>query len=391
MQENLTLVDLFCGAGGLSEGFKQAGFETLLGVDRDPWALRTFEKYHGNALNHNVNDLSADRIMKEIGHREVTVLSGGPPCQAFSTIGAPKLKSMGRSINRKHPLNTLYREFLRIVTELQPKFFIMENVSRMFSMADGAIKKEIESEMGKKYNVTFYREDVVNFGVPQYRTRVLAIGNRLGIPNPALNHTHHDPLKRWTKGRKPYVTVRDAISDLPKIHDGEGEVVMQYPRNKNLTLYQMERRRGSSGVFDHVARKHNERDLEIFSLLKPGQMIKDLPKRYNPYRKDIFQDRFKKLPWDGPSSTIIAHLSKDGLMHAHPDKRQNRSITPREAARIQSFDDKYVFEGERTHQFVQIGNAVPPLFARAIAAEIRNLLELKMEVKLMHKIKRSSY
>jgi DNA (cytosine-5)-methyltransferase 1 len=387
LYNKLSVVDLFCGAGGLSEGFKQAGFEALLGVDRDPWALRTFEKYHGKALNYNVADLSADKILKEVGHREVTVLSGGPPCQAFSTIGAPKLKSMGRSINRKHPLNTLYREFLRIVTELQPKFFIMENVSRMFSMADGAIKKEIENELGSKYHVTFYREDVVNFGVPQYRTRVLAIGNRLGIQNPTLCHTHHDPLKGGSKGSKPHVTVRDAISDLPKIHDGDGEEIMSYPKNKNLTQYQFDRRRGSNGVFDHVARKHNERDLEIFSLLKPGQMIKDLPKRYNPYRKDIFQDRFKKLPWDNPSSTIIAHLSKDGLMHAHPDREQNRSITPREAARIQSFDDKYVFEGERTHQFVQIGNAVPPLFAKAIAEEIKELLKIKLEVNLVKKMR----
>jgi len=389
LKANLTLVDIFCGAGGLSEGFRQSGFESLLGVDRDPWALRTYEKYHGKVLNRNIEDLAADKILKEIGNSEITILAGGPPCQAFSTIGVPKLQSMGRSTNRKHPLNTLYREFLRLVTDLRPKFFVMENVSRMFSLADGVIKKEIENELGKKYHVTFYRENVSDFGVPQFRTRVLAIGNRLGLENPVLHHTHHDPLREEPKGRKPHVTVRDAISDLPKIRDGEGAEFMEYAKNEPLVQYQLERRRGSTGVLQHVARKHNERDLEIFSLLKPGQTIKDLPKRYNPYRRDIFQDRFKKLPWDKPSHTIIAHLSKDGLMHAHPDKKQNRSITPREAARIQSFDDKYVFEGERTHQFIQIGNAVPPLFAKAIAEEIRNLLEMKLEIKHNRSVKQA--
>ncbi|MGC1709655.1 MAG: DNA cytosine methyltransferase [Nitrosotalea sp.] len=387
MRENLSLVDLFCGAGGLSEGFKQVGFEALLGVDRDPWALRTFSKYHGKALNHNIEDLSADRIFKEINHREVSVLAGGPPCQAFSTIGVPKLKSMGRSINRKHPLNTLYREFLRLVTELRPKFFIMENVSRMFSLADGAIKTEIENELKGRYNVTFYLEEVANFGVPQFRTRVLAIGNKLGLQNPVLKHSHYDPLKeKDSKGKKPYETVCSAISDLPKMHAGEGREFSAYPYTENLSHYQTKMRQGSDGIHGHVARTHNERDLEIFHLLKPGQWIKDLPKRYNPYRKDIFQDRFKKMPWDRPSSTIIAHLSKDGLMHIHPDTKQNRSITPREAARLQSFGDNYVFEGPRTKQFIQIGNAVPPLFAKSIAESIKELLEIKLEVRARRKL-----
>lgn len=119
----------------------------------------------------------------------------------------------------------------------------------------------------------------------------------------------------------------------------------------------------------------------MFRVRKPGQWIRDLPKGTNPYRDDIFQDRFKKLPWNAPSYTIIAHLSKDGLMHIHPDGRQNRSITPREAARLQSFSDKYIFEGTRTKQFVQIGNAVPPFFARAITKSIKNTIEQTIAVR----------
>ena len=383
MRPKLTAVDIFCGAGGLSEGFKQVGFETLLGIDCDPWSVKTYEKYHGKAIQCKIEELSVDRFRKETDESEITVLAGGPPCQAFSTIACAKLRSMGISTNTKHPLNKLYKDFFRFVIGLQPKFFVMENVPRMFSLEDGIIKKEIELELDGKYNVSFYHEQVANFGVPQFRKRVLAIGNRLGLPNPILKHTNYDPLEvNLNDGRKPYETVRTAISDLPKIKCGEGFDFIEYSNNGKLTEYQKEMRKDSNGIHDHVARTHNERDLKIFSMLKPGQWISDLPKNYNPYRKDIFQDRFKKLLWDRSSYTIIAHISKDGLMHIHPDKKQNRSITPREAARLQSFSDNYVFEGSRTKQFIQIGNAVPPLFSRAIAKGILESMIVKHKIEL---------
>lgn len=381
MQSKLTLVDLFCGAGGLSQGFKECGFQTLLGVDYDPAAVKTFEKNHGKCLRGRIEDISSNEIKKEINYKEITVLAGGPPCQAFSTIACAKLRSMGRSTNTRNPLNKLYKEFFRLVKDLKPKFFVMENVPRMFSMQEGIIKKEIELELDGMYNVNFYNEQVADFGVPQFRKRVLAIGNNLGLPNPILKHTHYDPLVGNPKdGRIPNETVRSAISDLPKIKCNEGLDFVKYSDKKKLSNYQKNMRKDSCGFYDHIARVHNERDLEIFSLLKPGQWIRDLPKHYNPYRKDIFKDRFKKLPWDRPSYTIIAHISKDGLMHIHPDKKQNRSITPREAARLQSFSDGYLFEGTHTQQFVQIGNAVPPIFARAIADGIIKSLLVKCQI-----------
>lgn len=377
-EPTLTVVDLFCGAGGMSDGFRKAGFKVLLGVDCDPWAVKTYRKYHGKAIECRIEEITANRIRKEIGNREITVLAGGPPCQAFSHVAMPKLKNLGRSTTRSHPLNKLYKDFLRLVKDLQPPFFVIENVGRMFSMSDGAIRKEIEKELEGKYNVSFYYENVVNFGVPQSRKRGLAIGNRIGVSNPVLEHTHFDPEKEIPQGKKVFETIRTAISDLPKIKADGGNEFMPYPKAKKLSDYAQERRNGSAGIYHHTARYHSKRDLKIFKMLKPGQHIGQLPKKYNPYRKDIFEDKFKKQSWKKPSSTILAHLSKDGLMFIHPDGTQNRSFTPREAARLQSFDDMYIFEGPRTKQFIQIGNAVPPLFARSIANAIMESMKIKV-------------
>lgn len=376
MRSDYTVVDLFCGAGGMSEGFSQAGYEPLLGIDCEQWAVKTFERCHGRAICESIENISVSRLIREIHGREVTVLAGGPPCQAFSTIACAKLRSMGRSTTTRHPLNALYKEFFRLVKGTKPKFFVMENVPRMFSIDDGTVKHEIERELKGKYRVSFYSEDVVSFGVPQFRKRVLAIGNRLGLKNPPLQHTHFSSHVAKQNGKKPFVTVRAAISDMPRLQASNGQSFIPYRNRKHLADYQKKMRKSSDGFYGHIARPHNKRDLGIFSLLKPGQWIKDLPKGTNPYREDIFQDRFKKLPWNAPSNTIIAHLSKDGLMHIHPDRGQNRSITPREAARLQSFPDKYIFEGPMTKQYVQIGNAVPPLFARAVAKAIKKSMEI---------------
>jgi len=367
----------------MSEGFRQAGFEVLLGVDCDPFSVKTFQRNHGKAIQCKIENLTANRIRKEVEGRKITALIACPPCTAFSTIAVAKLRSLNKSANRRNPLNKLYREVLRLVKDLQPPFFVIENVARMFSISDGTIKKEIESELKRHYKVSFYLDDVKNFGVPQSRKRGVIIGNNLGIPNPVLRQTHYDPRKEDTSGgRKPYETVRSAISDLPRITIGKGAEFMKYSSASSLTQYQRQRRKGSRGVYHHTAREHNQRDLKIFKMLRPGTCIKDLPKRYNPYRKDAFPDRFKKQPWNRPSSTIIAHLCKDGLMHIHPDGRQNRTITARESARLQSFDDSYFFEGPRTKQYIQIGNAVPPLFARKIATSILDSMTIKNRVKI---------
>jgi DNA (cytosine-5)-methyltransferase 1 len=374
--DRLTVADIFCGAGGLSEGFKQAGYEIIFGVDSDESAITTYTNQHGCGLVSKIEKIDANFIKKETGHSRVDIIVGGPPCQGFSTVAVGKLKSIGKPRTVKHPLNQLYKEFIRLILELKPSFFVMENVRRMASIEDGVIKKSIERDLKNIYNVDFYDHDIVKFGVPQSRKRCLVIGNRLGLPNPQLDQTHFDPESvKIPEGGKPYETVRSAISDLPFIHAGEGEEFCRYLKPA-ITQYQLERRRKSKGIHNHIARMHNKRDLRIFSMLKPGQWISDLPDRFNPYRKDIFQDKYKKQHWDRPASTILAHLAKDGLMFIHPDRKQNRSLTPREAARLQSFNDSYIFHGNRTSQYRQIGNAVPPLFAKVIAEAIMESMKI---------------
>lgn len=365
-------MDLFCGAGGLSEGFRQAGFDVKLGIDTDKWAVRTFRKHQGNARKKNIENVDAEYIYKYAGSRGIDVLIGGPPCQAFSSVAVAKWRQLGMPSTMDHPMNRLYAEFLRLVLEIKPKFFVMENVERMLSIDEGAVRTDIEMQLRKTYNISFYKFDVADFGVPQHRKRALVIGNSIGVPGPVIEPTHSDR----DRTKLPHVSVGEAISDLPSLRAGEGCQRMKYPYRKHISQYAAERRNDCRWVYNHVARAHNKRDLRIFRMLRPGQWIKDLPPQFNPYRKDIFLDKYKKQPNTRPSSTILAHLSKDGLMFIHPDRRQNRSFTAREAARLQSFDDNYVFLGPRTKQFIQIGNAVPPLFARHIANAIKNSLEV---------------
>jgi len=393
IQKSLTYAEIFAAPGGLSLGFKLAGFRILAGVDSDPDGLKTFSRNfrHARVLHREAQSLHGDELLDAMGlsRGELDVIGGGPPCQGFSAVGRVKIASLVRKNIWKlqngnprlidDPRNLLYKEFIRLVKECQPKFFVMENVKGITSYRYGALMKEIkdEFEVGDEsgigsYTVDYRQFDAAEFSVPQHRKRIFFVGNRLGMPNPFPEN-----IVRVKEGVNcgDYVSVWDAIGDLPRLRAGSGREIMQYDR---LTFhkYQDWARKNSSKVFNHVARPHTSRDLETFRQMSPGDKWKDLPQEFKDkygYRDDIFDDKFKRL-WkkEGSAWTITAHLCKDGYVYIHPT--QSRTITVREAARLQSFPDRFVFEGSRTSQFRQVGNAVPPLMARAIALSVKKAL-----------------
>jgi len=408
MKERFTFIDLFAAPGGMSLGFEMATFKSIAAVDVDEKGMITYSQNFPEAktIVEDIRKLSSDELMKraEISRGEIDVIIGGPPCQGFSTIGRVKIASLVKegvwSLRNSHPRfiddprNVLYREFVRIVRDLRPAFFVMENVPGMMSYRNGEIVREIIEDFKKiGYRTEARILNAVRFGVPQVRKRVFFIGTRLsGVkvrwPRPA----HGDPniirttLEHFTDigvGLKPPVTVWEAIGDLPDPVLGKTRLADQpIPYNKPpFCEYQKFMREWGGGppdgkVHNHVARHHNERDVRVFSMMKEGMWWKDLPpdiKKMYGYRDDIFHDKIKKLRKDRPSWTVVAHLYKDGYMYVHPT--QPRTITVREAARLQSFPDRFIFRGSRTDQFKQVGNVVPPLLAKAVADELREILE----------------
>jgi len=366
----------------MSLGFTEAGYQIVAAVDRDQWGCKT--------LSHNLTPSGTLVIQGDIEqlviHGRVDVVVGGPPCQSFSLVGRAKINFLTREGKRERFIddarNALYQHFVRIVHAVQPQFFVMENVPGIVSFDNGRIKEQILDD----FEEIGFRTDVqtlnsADFGVPQIRKRAVFIGNRIDVENPLAKKTHIDPSNVQTtldariRGIRPFATVFDAISDLPAIQPGQGEDETLYPHVEYLTPFQRWAREGSVNLYNHVARWHSQRDRRLFKRLEEGEKLTDLPKSLRPYRWDIFADKIKKQRWNRPSSAIVAHMQKDGLMYVHPDREQARSFTPREAARIQSFRDRYRFLGPMTQQFRQIGNAVPPLAATAIALAIKPLLE----------------
>ena len=411
---SFTTIDLFCAPGGLTLGFEMAGFTSLLGVDKNHDGMLT---YHHNfpkarAITADIKEeMDSKRLMNEAGIEEgqIDVIIGGPPCQGFSNIGRVKIASLVRegvwdlSTARPRfiddPRNVLYKEFIRIVRDLRPKFFVMENVPGMKSYRNG----EIVDEIIEDFNAVGYFTDsrvlnAVEYGVPQKRKRIIFIGTPLKgleISWPRPTHfdfdagittldkfieTYEQGGRKRRKEAKPCVTVWEAIGDLPDPVPGRhglGDLPLDYDKPVDEDeRYARWARRGSNKVHNHITRQHSSRDVKVFSIMEEGMWWKDLPrsaKKLYGYRDDIFHDKMKRLYRKKPSWTVVAHLYKDGYMYIHPT--QPRSITVREAARLQSFPDRFIFMTSRTSQFRQVGNAVPPLLARAVAMEVRGMLE----------------
>jgi len=385
--KRLTLIDLFSGCGGFSLGMERAGFSCLAAVDFNPEAVAVFRRNFAHVpqvLDKDLTKFPPAELAKLLGTDSVDAIVGGPPCQGFSTVRQVDGTNNGTRMVQDER-RYLYREFLRYVEFFEPKVFVMENVLGIRSASEGEYFVRVQKEArALGYRVHAQVEDCVELGLPQKRRRQLFIGTRLGLTDyfrseliAAPRACDHPPL--W-----------EAIGDLPAVKAGEGEESCDYDMERRKGhierfgrryLYSVLEIERAANLTAHRARPHSERDLRDFLLLKEGENSAEAIRRgvefEFPYDKTTFKDRYTRQSRWKACSTIVAHLSKDGLMFIHPT--QNRSLTPREAARIQSFPDWFEFPIARTHQFRVIGNAVPPLVSEAIGIAVKSYIEKTMK------------
>jgi DNA (cytosine-5)-methyltransferase 1 len=387
MPVTYTFIDLFCGCGGFSLGFTRAGFQCLAAVDFNEEAVKVFQENLPdvpNVLKRDLKKFTAPELSELIGGAPVDVVIGGPPCQGFSTARQRDGANHGIRLvhdSRRH----LYEEFLNYVGFFQPKIFVMENVLGIRTASEGEYFTKVQRDAREiGYRVLATIEDAPKLGVPQKRRRQLFIGTRLDLP------TYFRGELKASPRAKIEPSLWEAIGDLPIIRAGHGEEEREYNMKRRKTFRTRFDSRYLDSVLEidraqkltaHRARPHSKRDLRDFSKLKEGQssavaMRKGVAFEF-PYDKTTFEDRFTRQSRWAACSTIVAHLSKDGLMFIHPT--QNRSLTPREAARVQSFPDWFKFSVARTHQFRLIGNAVPPLVGEAVALAVKSHLEICMK------------
>lgn len=345
---NYNAIDLFCGAGGLSYGFERAGFNILLGIDNDQKALEVFEKNHNGAKSicGDITQIGYDDIKKIIKDQRIDIIVGGPPCQGMSLSGPRKFDD---------PRNKLYLSYIRIVDEIKPRAFVIENVPGLVSLFGGQIKDSIiEKFTAMGYKVKYQILCAADYGVPQSRKRVVFVGTR------------EDVEFEYPKKHDTQVTCKMALSDLPALEDELGEEISEYataPENE----YQKLMRARSEVVHNHVAAAHSEKVKKIIAMVPDGCNYKSLPEEYRNSRN--FHVAWTRFASDKPAPTIDT-----GHRH-HFHYKYNRVPTVRECARLQSFPDDFVFLGNKTQQFRQVGNAVPPLMAQAIAEQVQAMLE----------------
>ncbi len=363
-------LDLFCGAGGLSLGLKEAGFSVVAAADSDATALESHAHNIGGLVWHgDLSDPSGFLSqLKAWGIEEADLVAGGPPCQPFSRAGASKIRSLVRDGKRPEsdPRANLWRSFFEIVDVLKPKGVLFENVPEFTSAREGSILLEFLEELNSRGFQP--HPDVVEawrYGVPQHRKRFFVIALRKGMKF------------EWPKPQTVTCTLGDAIEDLPRVEAGQYKETLVYEQPENATAITKWFRDGLTGaerevVHDHITRGVRPDDAEIFAILEPTQKYRDIPSHLQRYRADIFDDRYYRLSMKHLSRSITAHLAKDGYGFIHPEI--DRTISIRESARIQTFPDRFRFAGHPTTRFRQIGNAVPPLLARSIGVAVAESL-----------------
>ena len=384
-----TSIDLFCGCGGFSLGLKQAGFELLAAIDHDPKAIEVFKANFQDidpefVLQRDLTTYNPEDLEVLIGTDRVDIIVGGPPCQGFSNARQNQGANHGPRFV-EDPRRMLYQDFLRFVKHFQPSIFVMENVLGIRTCEGGQYFDRVHDEAQELgYEVRALVIKASDYGVPQKRQRQLFIGTKVPVRLPAL----WEIPSLWESGQ---VTLGHAIGDLPPVRVGSGKDPRKYDlqlRKKHYAKYcghwhrQVLEINLADELTGHRARYHSLRDLDVFAQLKPGEHATQAEKRLGrlldfPYNRGTFHDRYTRQHRDELCSTIVAHLAKDGLMFIHPT--QNRSLTVREAARVQTFPDWFHFPVARTHQFRLIGNAVPPLVARAIATSLASKIAGRTE------------
>ena len=365
----MKLIDLFAGCGGLSLGFEMAGFKIPVAIEKDEWASETYRFNHKNT-KVITGDITKINDFKDVYDGEIDGIIGGPPCQGFSLSG---------NRDKNDPRNSLFMEFVRFVEHYNPKFFVMENVEGILSMRtknNVLVKELIFSEFTSRgYNVDVKKMNAAEYGVPQSRNRVIFIGIRNDLK---FDKNLLYPTPKYFGDKQ--ITIENAIMDLPQIKSGEGTEISDYDK-KPTNAYQKWARKGSEKLYNHVAMRHTARLIERFSKIGFGQSVADVSEEYQQRKrgnanvvsgKVYSQNNMRPYP-NKPSPTIPASFQSNFI---HP--YLNRNYTAREGARLQSFPDTYIFCGKRTtmsweknlSQYQQIGNAVPPLFAKAIADNI---------------------
>ena len=403
--KNLNFIDLFAGASGMSEGFINAGFNPVSHIEMNPEACQTIKTrsaYHylkskGNlnpyyqyikgeiskeefyknipieildsVLNVEINDETISNLFDKIKQsgKKIDLIIGGPPCQAYSL-----LRRHQEDIEND-PRNKLYIQYGRFLKEFKPKAFVFENVPGLLTANKGEHFRNLKAYFRRLgYEVYHDTLSADDYGVLQARKRIIIVGwskdNDYGFPEfEKINQKH---------------TVNDILNDLPKLKPGEGHKTTKYTENKNEYLEKFELRNGVDFVTQHISRPHNQQDLAIYKTAiekwnndKERLKYPDLPEELKTHKNETsFTDRYKVVDGTGVSHTVVAHIAKDGHYYIHPDIKQCRSISVREAARLQSFPDDFYFEGSRSAAFKQIGNAVPPLMANAIAKKIKEMI-----------------
>ena len=387
--QNFTFVDLFAGAGGFGLGFQMSGkFSPICSIEKDLWAVETLRANNQHTIIHaDITQISTKASIVNQCKKKPDVIIGGPPCQGFSIAGK------GDPLD---PRNALFRYFVKWVKVLSPKVFVMENVTGLLMRKNAEGKNVIdiikEAFCSVGYSCQVWTLNAADYGVPQMRQRVFIVGNKLGkeIPLPKPTHSMNEYMNL-----PPYITVWEALSDLPRIEAKEGNECMEYDKNPS-NEYQYYCRTDSVCVYNHVAMQHTKRLVNRFQKILDGDIVSTLPDELKVRKRNgngelsdsLYTSNYRHLNPNTVSYTIPASFYSTFIHPFIP-----RNITAREAARIQSFPDRYIFKGKRTQisskllaklgkeeenhlsQYNQIGNAVPPMLAKTIADSIADFLE----------------